>query len=181
MNGKASPGSTPKEEFPKSGSVISSDDFRTACGLWASGVSIVTTVDADGKPFGLTMNAVTSLSLDPPMFLVCVDSGSDTLKAMLDSGVFCVNVLTQAQQELSNRFAKKGDDKFSGVGYVAGRTGAPILANTLLSVECSVSDVLAGGDHQIFCGEVKSVFANDSAEAEPLLYYRGRYGSVNKA
>ncbi len=181
MNGKVSLGSTPKEEFRKGDSVISSDDFRTACGLWASGVSIVTTVDTDGKPFGLTMNAVTSLSLDPPMFLVCVDNGSDTLKAMLDSRVFCVNVLTQAQQELSNRFAKKGNDKFSGVEYAGGRTGAPILANTLLSIECKVSEVVAGGDHQIFCGEVEHVFANDSAETEPLLYYRGRYGSVNQA
>ena len=161
--------------------MISSDDFRKACGLWATGVSIVTTVDADGKPFGLTMNAVTSLSLDPPMFQVCVDNGSDTLKAMLDSGVFCVNILAQPQQELSNHFAKKGDDKFSGIEYAAGRTGAPILANTLLSIECTVRDVLAGGDHQIFCGEVKHVFANDSAETEPLLYYCGRYGSVNKA
>ena len=112
------------------------------------------------------------------MFLVCVDKGSDTLKAMQDSGVFCVNVLTQGQEALSDRFAKKGDDKFSGIEHGAGTTGAPILAGTLLAVECTVKSVLPGGDHEIFCGEVEQVVRNQSDSAEPLLYYRGRYGHV---
>lgn len=158
---------------------INSDDFRKACGLWATGVSIVTTVDADGKPYGLTMNAVSSLSLDPPMFLVCVDNGSDTLNPMIDSRVFCVNVLTREQEDLSNRFAKKGQDKFAGVQFDAGATGAPVLADTLLSVECAVTDVLLGGDHKIFCGEVQAMRTNDAEDAEPLLYYGGRYGRVS--
>ena len=161
--------------------VINADDFRRACGLWATGVSIVTSVDGQGKPFGLTMNAVTSLSLDPPMFLVCVDKGSDTLKAILDSGVFCVNVLAQGQQALSDRFAKKGDDKFSGIEHEAGSTGAPVLAGTLLAIECTVKAVLPGGDHEIFCGEVEQVRADHAESAEPLLYYGGQYGAVNKA
>ncbi len=161
--------------------VINADEFRRACGLWATGVSIVTSVDGQGKPFGLTMNAVTSLSLDPPMFLVCVDKGSDTLKAILDSGVFCLNVLAQGQQALSDRFAKKGDDKFSGVAHAAGSTGAPVLAGTLLAVECTVKAVLPGGDHEIFCGAVEQVRANHAESAEPLLYYGGQYRTVNKA
>ena len=160
--------------------MIDADEFRKACGLWATGVSIVTSVDGQGRPFGLTMNAVTSLSLEPPMFLVCVDKGSDTLQAMLDSGVFCVNVLAQGQQALSDRFAKKGDDKFSGIEHKAGATGAPVLAGTLLAIECTVKAVLPGGDHEIFCGAVERVFANHSESAEPLLYYGGRYGTVNK-
>lgn len=159
--------------------VINADDFRKACGLWATGVSIVTSVDAQGKPFGLTMNAVTSLSLEPPMFLVCVDKGSDTLKAILDSGVFCVNVLAQGQQALSDRFAKKGDDKFSGIEHTRGETGAPLLAGTVLAVECTVKAVLPGGDHEIFCGEVEQVVADHSESIEPLLYYCGRYGHIN--
>jgi flavin reductase (DIM6/NTAB) family NADH-FMN oxidoreductase RutF len=167
------------DEFPMNDHPIDPNDFRKACGLWATGVSIVTTVDSKGKPFGLTMNAVSSLSLDPPMFLVCVDNGSDTLAAILDSGVFCVNVLTRAQKALSDRFAKKGDDKFSGIEHAAGATGAPVLADTLLAIECSVKDVLPGGDHQIFCGEVRRVCANDAADAAPLLYYGGRYGGVS--
>jgi flavin reductase (DIM6/NTAB) family NADH-FMN oxidoreductase RutF len=160
--------------------VIDADEFRKACGLWATGVSIVTSVDGRGNPFGLTMNAVTSLSLEPPMFLVCVDKGSDTLRAILDSGVFCVNVLAQGQEALSDRFAKKGDDKFSGIEHTAGRTGAPMLAGTLLAVECTVKAVLPGGDHEIFCGEVERFVANQSDAVEPLMYYRGRYGRVDE-
>lgn len=156
------------------------DAFRKACGLWATGVSIVTTVDTERTPYGLTMNAVSSLSLDPPMFLVCVDNGSDTLAPMLASRVFCVNVLTADQQDLSNRFAKKGAGKFEGVEFEHGQTGAPMLAGTLLSVECAVADVLNGGDHRIFCGEVKSIRTNASEQAEPLLYFGGRYGRVSK-
>ena len=157
---------------------ITSEQFRRACGLWASGVSIVTTVDGAGAPFGLTMNAVTSLSLDPPMFLVCVDSGSDTLAPMLESRAYCVNVLTQRQQDLSNRFAKKGQDKFNGVAWSKGSVGAPIIDDTLISIECEVSDVVKGGDHQIFCGIVRNIVANDSVDVKPLLYYGGGYAAV---
>jgi flavin reductase (DIM6/NTAB) family NADH-FMN oxidoreductase RutF len=158
---------------------ITSEQFRRACGLWATGVSIVTTTDAAGRPYGLTMNAVTSLSLQPPMFVVCVDNGSDTLKPMCESRVFCVNVLTSAQQELSNRFARKGGEKFAGVDYSIGSTGAPVLAGALVSVECAVSAIVPGGDHQIVCGEVHRIVVNESAAAEPLLYYCGRYGRVH--
>jgi flavin reductase (DIM6/NTAB) family NADH-FMN oxidoreductase RutF len=118
------------------------NDFRRACGLWGTGVSIVTTCDAEGRPFGLTMNAVSSLSLAPPMLLVCVDRGSDTLAPMTQSRVFCVNVLAREQEALSNRFAKKGQDKFSDVAFTPGSTGAPVLAGTLVSFECAVQ--LAG-------------------------------------
>ena len=158
---------------------ITSEQFRRACGLWASGVSIVTTADGAGRPYGLTMNAVTSLSLNPPMFVVCVDNGSDTLSPMCESRVFCVNVLTSEQQDLSNRFAKKGGDKFTGIAYSTGITGAPVLAATLVSIECAVAAIVPGGDHQIMCGEVRRIVVNDSAAAEPLLYYCGRYGRVH--
>ena len=157
---------------------LTSEQFRRACGLWASGVSIVSTADADGTPYGLTMNAVTSLSLDPPMFLVCVDLGSDTLAPMTASRCYCVNVLTAAQQELSNRFAKKGDDKFDGVAWHAGATGAPVIDDTLISIECAVSDILDGGDHKIVCGVVEAIHSNDSVDVEPLLYYGGRYAAL---
>ncbi len=157
---------------------LTSEQFRRACGLWASGVSIVTTCDKSGTPYGLTMNAVTSLSLDPPMFLVCVDNGSDTLAPMLESRTFCVNVLTQRQQDLSNRFAKKGQDKFDGVAWTTGVAGAPLIDDTLVSIECTVTDVVEGGDHQIFCGVVREIVTNDSVDVEPLVYYGGRYAAV---
>ncbi len=157
---------------------LSAELFRRACGLWATGVSIVTTADSGGRPYGLTMNAVTSLSLNPPMFIVCVDNGSDTLKPMQDSQVFCVNVLADTQQDLSNRFAKKGDDKFTGVAFSAGVTGAPVLAGTLVSIECVVHSMVAGGDHQIVCGEVRRLVVSDLPEVQPLLYYGGRYAAL---
>lgn len=160
---------------------ITSDQFRRASGLWATGVSIVTTVDSAGKPYGLTMNAVTSLSLNPPMFIVCVDNNSDTLAPMRDSKVFCINVLASAQQDLSNRFAKKGEEKFTGVAYGRGTTGAPVLEGALLSIECIVSDIVAGGDHQIMLGEVRRIITNDADGVEPLLYFGGRYAAVAKA
>jgi flavin reductase (DIM6/NTAB) family NADH-FMN oxidoreductase RutF len=157
---------------------ITSDLFRRACGLWATGVSIVTTVDAGGRPYGLTMNAVTSLSLTPPMFIVCVDRGSDTLKPMQESRVFCVNVLTAEQQALSNRFAKKGEDKFDAVEYTAGVTGAPVIAGSLVSIECAVNALVPGGDHWIFCGDVRDLAVNTDPRARPLLYFGGRYAAL---
>jgi flavin reductase (DIM6/NTAB) family NADH-FMN oxidoreductase RutF len=162
-------------------STISADSFRRACGLWATGVSIVTTVDAGGKPYGLTMNAVTSLSLNPPMFVVCVDNGSDTLGPLRESRVFCVNVLTRAQQELSNRFAKKGPDKFADVDYAFGVTGAPVLVATLVSIECTVTSIVPGGDHQIMCGQVRRIVSSTDSAAQPLLYFGGRYAVVSSA
>ncbi|MEX2481262.1 MAG: flavin reductase family protein [Gammaproteobacteria bacterium] len=159
---------------------ITGEQFRRACGLWATGVSIVTTTDAQGKLYGLTMNAVTSLSLDPPMLLVCVDFGSDTLAPLLESGAFCVNILARNQQDLSNRFAKKGQDKFEGVPYSISANGAPILANTLVSATCSLRDAIDGGDHKICCGVVETIVANESVDAEPLLYYNGRYAALGK-
>ncbi len=154
------------------------NDFRRACGLWGTGVSIVTTCDAEGRPFGLTMNAVSSLSLAPPMLLVCVDRGSDTLAPMTQSRVFCVNVLAREQEALSNRFAKKGQDKFSDVAFTPGSTGAPVLAGTLVSFECAVQHIYEGGDHQIFCGEVRAVHADRSQDGQPLLYFGGKYAAV---
>ncbi len=157
---------------------LTPDLFRKACGFWATGVSVVTTCDMDGKPYGLTMNAVTSLSLTPPLFLVCLDNRSDTLAAVRRSGVFCINVLQEGQQELSNRFAKKGDDKYEGVDFERGMTGAPLLAGRVMAIECRVTAVHPGGDHHIFVGEVADITLPAGDDAQPMLYYRGRYASV---
>lgn len=164
-----------------SDNTITPEAFRRASGLWATGVSIVTTIDSAGKPYGLTMNAVTSLSLNPPMFIVCVDNNSDTLAPMRESKVFCINVLASTQQDLSNRFAKKGEEKFTGVAHAPGASGAPLLDGALLSIECTVRDIVAGGDHQIMLGEVQSIVSNDGAGIEPLLYFGGRYAALTKA
>lgn len=154
------------------------EDFRKACGFWASGVSIVTTRDETGKPYGLTMNAVTSLSLTPPMFLVCVDNKSDTLEPLKRSGVFAINVLQENQQPLSNAFAKKNPDKFADVSFDWGKTGAPLLTGRLMAIECRVSATHLGGDHHIFVGTVEDITWPDGDTPAPMLYYRGRYASL---
>ncbi len=157
---------------------LTPDNFRKACGYWASGVSIVTTRDIDQTPYGLTMNAVTSLSLTPPLFVICVDNKSDTLEPMKRSGVFCINVLSAGQQALSNNFAKKNPQKFEGVGFERGATGAPMLDGRLMAIDCQVTAVHPGGDHHIFVGEVRAISLPASDEIAPLLYYRGRYAEV---
>lgn len=154
------------------------EDFRKACGFWASGVSIVTTRDVDGKPYGLTMNAVTSLSLDPPMFVICVDNKSDTLEPIKRSGIFGINVLQQDQQPLSNAFAKKNPDKFADVSFEWGKSGAPLLTGRLMGIECSVSATHAGGDHHIFVGTVSEITRPSGDDAPPMLYYRGKYANL---
>lgn len=149
--------------------------FRKACSLWASGVSIVTTVDSKGVPFGLTMNAVSSLSLEPAMLLVCVDNNSDTLAPMLDTNSFCINILSASQQSLSGRFAKKGDNKFDGVSWSAKPNSPPVLDGSLISFTCSVANVYEGGDHKIVCGKVEQIDDNSSADTAPLIYFSGGY------
>lgn len=152
--------------------------FRKASGYWATGVSVITTSDIDGTPFGLTMNAVTSLSLAPPLYIICVDNKSDTLEPLKRSGHFCINVLSAGQQEISNTFARKGPNKFENIGFDRGATGAPLLHGRLMAIECAVHATHPGGDHHIFVGEVRAITLPAAEDAAPLLYYRGRYAAL---
>jgi len=162
-------------------SSFSADEFRKACGAWASGVSIVTTRDTDGKPYGLTMNAVTSLSLDPPLFVICVDNKSETLEPMKRSRLFAINILASDQQALSNGFAKKNPDKFAEVSFEWGIIGAPLLTGRLLGLEAEVTAIYPEGDHHIFVGKIVSLTPSTNPAAAPLLYYRGRYAALEAA
>jgi flavin reductase (DIM6/NTAB) family NADH-FMN oxidoreductase RutF len=147
-------------------------ELRRVMGHFATGVTIITTKGADGTPYGLTANAFTSLSLDPPLCLVCVDRKAESFAHFNDSKVFTVNILTCDQEELSNRFAKSGGDKFTGVETVPGHHGAPLIAGALAHLECVIVDTLEGGDHVIHVGRVERV---DVRAGEPLLFYQGRY------
>ena len=147
-------------------------ELRRVMGHFATGVTIVTTKSGDGTPYGLTANAFTSLSLDPPLCIVCVDRRAESFAHFYDSKVFTVNVLAREQEELSNRFAKSGGDKFSGVPTVPGHHGAPLIAGALAHIECCITDTLEGGDHVIHVGRIEHVH---TAPGEPLLYFQGRY------
>ena len=133
---------------------IDGRDLRNAMGLFATGVTIITTKDASGKPFGLTANAFSSLSLDPPMLLICVDKGVDCYACFDESKVFAVNFLSLAQEELSTRFATKGIEKFEGLSYSVGELGVALLDGALAHFECTVAHAHEGGDHTIYLGEV---------------------------
>jgi flavin reductase (DIM6/NTAB) family NADH-FMN oxidoreductase RutF len=152
--------------------------FRHAMGHFATGVTVITSVDADGQPVGTTANAVSSLSLDPPLLLVCFDRSSRTLAAIQAHGAFAVNVLAAPQQELSANFARRGlSADWDAVSHQPGPTGSPRLHGTLATLECTVEHRLPGGDHEIVIGRVRDAHAGD-AGAAPLLFWRGRYASL---
>ncbi len=159
---------------------VSSETFRRVLGHFAAGVTVVTTTDSEGRPYGLTATAFTSVSLEPRLVLVCVDRKSETHPHFATSKVFAVNFLAEGQEEQSRRFAVSGGDKFAGVVYRKGVTGAPLLTGTLAYVECRLQNIVEAGDHTIFIGEVvDAACAGDdggaAAASRPLLYYRGRY------
>ena len=117
---------------------MSPEEFKKACGRWCTGVSIVTSTDADGRDCGMTLNSVTSVSLDPPLMLICLDNGSWTLNAVKTKGAFCINILSESQRELSVRFAEKNVDKFGSLRPKRGQLDVPILAGCLMAFECEV-------------------------------------------
>ncbi|HEX6559224.1 MAG TPA: flavin reductase family protein [Longimicrobiales bacterium] len=152
---------------------MESSEFRRILGHWASGVSVVAT-GTSGKLCGLTANAVASVSLQPPLILVCVEHNADSHACIRTAGVFSVNVLDAGQERIARRFATwEVDTKFEGLAFHTEVTGAPILDDALAWLDCRVWAEYPAGDHTIFVGEV---VAGDAREGTPLLYYRGGYG-----
>ncbi len=160
---------------------IGAAEFRHAIGHFATGVAVVTSIGPGGEPVGTTANAVSSLSLDPPLILVCFDRASLTLEAVRSHGGFVVNVLAAPQQHLSANFARSGlAAAWDGVRHRPGRTGSPRLHGVLAALECTVEHRLPGGDHEIVVGRVREVeTAGD--DVAPLLYWRGAYASLGAA
>jgi len=157
---------------------VSAAELREAMGLFATGVTVITSVDADGRPVGTTANAVTSLSLTPPLVLACFDLGSLTLEAIRGHGAFVVNVLAAPQQHLSRNFARRGfAAAWDGVRHRRGPTGSPRLEDVLAVLECTVEHALPGGDHEIIVGRVQHMETNPAAGA-PLVFFRGTYTSL---
>ncbi len=147
--------------------------FRTVLGHFCSGITIVTAVD-EGEPVGLTCQSFTSVSLDPPLVLFVPARASLSWPRIRAAGHFCANVLDQDQEELSRRFAIKGADKFAGVGYRPGPSGAPVLDGCLATIDCEIETVHEAGDHDIVIGRVLDLAVGDGGS--PLLYFRGGYG-----
>lgn len=149
-------------------------ELRRVMGHFATGVTVVTAAAETGEPYGLTANAVASVSLEPPLVLACVEAGSDTHPHIRAARAFAISVLAADQESVARRFAEwAAADKFRAVAYRREVTGAPVLEDALAWVDCRLWAEYPGGDHTIFVGEV---VAGDAREGAPLIFYRGGYG-----
>ncbi len=151
---------------------ISKDEFRDSLGRFASGVTVVTTKDGSGKLHGLTVSAFCSVSLEPPLILICIDKQIGSHHALKDSQHFVVNILSENQQHLSNQFASKRENKFEGISFQTGIADLPVLDGCLVNLECSLRHCYDGGDHTIFVGEIQQTYVSDG---NPLTYFHGHY------
>jgi flavin reductase (DIM6/NTAB) family NADH-FMN oxidoreductase RutF/DNA-binding GntR family transcriptional regulator len=160
------------------GTAFDATVFRRVIGNFMSGVVVITATHDDVR-HGMTVSAVCSLSLDPPMVLVCLNAGSATQEAVRRSGRFAVNILAEHQGHVAERFARSGPaDKFTDLQARAGRTGVPVLPDVLATVECRVVEVVGAGTHRVFLAE--AVHA-EATEGSPLAYFRGRFGKFELA
>lgn len=151
--------------------------YKSVLRRWASGVTIVTT-RADERVFGMTASAFNSVSLDPPLVLVCIEKKAHTLPWIAKSGVFAVNVLAEDQTDFATRFATDGNEavRFDGLACRSGPTGAPWLPGTVAVLDCRVTAAHDAGDHFIYVGEVLA--AEVAGDREPLLYFDARYRAL---
>lgn len=151
-------------------------EFRDALGSFATGVTVITTKGPD-EPYGMTANAFSSVSLDPPLILVCVIKGTLGADSIERNGIFAVNVLSEAQEPISRYFASKsrprGPDAFQEISHAHAATGAPIIDDTAAYLDCRLAASHEAGDHVIFIGEVMALGINP--EHRPLLFHQGKY------
>jgi len=160
-----------------SGKGVGPQAFLRACAQFTTGVAITTVLDASGSPYGMTVNSFTSVSLDPPLVLVCIDRKARILEHFLATEFFAINILRESQQALSVRFARPGEDRFGSVQWYAGDTGAPLIPNSLATRECAVFQRLESGDHTILIGEVVSAIRH---EGRPLVYFSSGYQNLER-
>jgi flavin reductase (DIM6/NTAB) family NADH-FMN oxidoreductase RutF len=155
-------------------------EFRNTLGRFATGVTVVT-ADNSGLRRGMTANAFSSLSLDPPLVLVCVDHKASFLSAVQGARRFAINFLSEEQKSASDWFAGKGrdaEDQFADIAFEVGENGAPLLSGSLANLECETHEELPGGDHLILVGRVTRIVAEEDARP-PLLFYAGAYRKMD--
>lgn len=149
--------------------------FRNAFGHFATGVAVATCRAPDEAAIGITINSLTSVSLDPALALFCLESRSTTLAQFMRAGHFALNILAEDQQDLSNRFAQ--DHALGEQPHEFWGTGAPILKGALAAADCEILDIYGGGDHRILVGRVLEVATSES-DLAPLIYFKGGYGRI---
>jgi flavin reductase (DIM6/NTAB) family NADH-FMN oxidoreductase RutF len=154
---------------------IGRNEFLTALRQWASGVTVVTTKDAAGTLHGITVSAFSSVSLAPPLVLICIEKHAGSHHAFAESRRFVVNILSEAQQHISQQFAAHLPDKFADIEFEETADGIPILTGALANLECRLVSSHESGDHTIFVGEIESTIVRTG---EPLVYFEGQYRKI---
>jgi len=154
---------------------VNKDEFRRALSRFVSGVTVVTTLSRDNRPAGITVSAFTSVSLEPPLVLACIDRRASLHDYLTEGSHFAVNILAENQEYISRRFASKDQERFDVAGYKYGVSGVPLLEGALAYIECRVVHAYPGGDHTIVVGAVESTGVADD---RPLAYYRGDYAHL---
>ena len=158
---------------------FSDRDFRDALGLFATGVAVITSVASDGTRLGATVSSFSSVSLDPPLVLFSLGRSANAFAAWQAAEHFAVNILAEAQSDISTRFARAMTDKWGGVEPRSGEQGAPLLPGALAWLECTSYAKHDGGDHLIFVGRVTALTIRKSDEARPLVFFSGKYRQLN--
>lgn len=156
-----------------------STEMRRVLGHYPTGVVVVTAVEPSGSPVGLAIGSFTSVSLDPPLVAFLPAKTSTTWPRLSSADDFCVNVLSQAQVELGQRFAFSQGDKFAGLAWTSAPSGSPILPSVAAWIECQRHSIVDAGDHWIVLGQVTSLWADPNVDGPPLVFYRGGYGYVS--
>jgi flavin reductase (DIM6/NTAB) family NADH-FMN oxidoreductase RutF len=154
---------------------VTQDEFRSVLGRFPSGVTVVTTKNVDGSDEGMTVSAFCSLSLKPPLVLICIEKNASAYRAFTASSGFVVNILAASQEQIARRFAIVDIDRFEGVGYSRSQNGFAVLDDVLGVIECATFAMHDAGDHTIIVGEVEAARAQSGT---PLLYYRGGYAQL---
>jgi 3-hydroxy-9,10-secoandrosta-1,3,5(10)-triene-9,17-dione monooxygenase reductase component len=148
-------------------------EYRRVLGHLPTGVTVLTAFAADGTPAGLAANSLTSVSLDPPLILVCPAKTSTTWPAIRAAGTFCVNVMAGHHERLCRRFAQRDVDRFAGVGWHA-RPAGPALDDAIAWLQCEITEEHDAGDHTVVLAAVREV---EAADGIPLVFFKGRYGT----
>jgi flavin reductase (DIM6/NTAB) family NADH-FMN oxidoreductase RutF len=156
---------------------VGPEAFLRACAQFATGVAVVSVLDAAHLPHGMTVNSFTSVSLDPPLVLVCIDRKARIREHLLSSNYFAINILRDNQQALSKHFARPAEDRFGSVEWYPGKTSMPLLPGVLASLECATTDRIPVGDHTLLIGEV---VAAERHEGRPLLYFSSSYQNLER-
>ncbi len=158
-------------------STLNDQVFKQAMGRFPSGVVIVTTIGPSGKKHGFTASAFSSLSLDPPLILVCLANTADCFEPFVTGDKLAINVIGEQQHDLAFKFATKGVEKFDGDEFVEGNTGLPVISDCIFSLECKIRNTYPGGDHEILVGEV--LHANMNEGITPSIWYEGGFRNIS--